>query len=168
MMNNKGFTLIELMVSVILISIVLVFMFNLLGDIKRESALSNEDISDNLDRATITRIIQNDFIESKLTTISICNDSDTILCYNFTFQDNSSKKLLVREKEIEYDNERWILDYGKYSTNGNIYCTSNIGNYYYLKILIPVIDHPTDNRIHNIELIRISKNPLNASGSNAC
>ena len=30
-MNNKGFTLVELMVSVALVSIVLVFMFNLLG-----------------------------------------------------------------------------------------------------------------------------------------
>ena len=77
-MDNKGFTLIEIMVSISLIAIVLVFMFNLLGDIKRENALSNNDIADALNRATITRIIQNDFIEKNLTIVNTCNRNNDI------------------------------------------------------------------------------------------
>ena len=165
-MNNKGFTLVELMVSIALIALVLVFMFNLLGDIKRESALSNEDISDALNRATITRIIQNDFIEKDLTKVSTCDDS--ILCYDFTFKDNSTKRLIVRENEIEYDDEIWSLDSGSYTKEGNIYCISNIGTNYYLKIFIPVINHMEDKRIHNLEIMRVAKKEIIAEGSEAC
>ena len=165
-MNNKGFTLVELMVSIALIALVLVFMFNLLGDIKRESALSNEDISDALNRSTITRLIQNDFIENNLIKVEACNEE--VLCYDFTFQNNNSKRLIVRENEIEYDNERWVLDSGTYTKDGSIYCISNVGTNYYLRILIPVINHMEDKRIHDIEIMRVDKKEIIAEGSNAC
>ena len=169
-MNNKGFTLVELMVSVALVSIVLVFMFNLLGDIKRESSISNDNIDDIIDRSTITRIIQNEWIEKKLTRVATCNETGTIMCYAFTFKDNSTKRLLVKEKEIEYDNERWILEDGEYNADGATYCSykKDTGKNYLLKIVIPVIDHKEDNRIHDIELVKMGTDDLVLEGLNPC
>ncbi len=167
-MNNKGFTLVELMVSVSLISIVLVFMFSLLGDIKRESAYSNDNINDTLNRSTIIRIIQNDFIEKRLNRVETCREDGVIICYSFTFEDGLNKKLYVREKELEYDNEIWKLGDGKYSTEGEKYCYINNGDNYLLKIVIPVINHKEDNRIHDIELIKMGMTSFTASGSESC
>ena len=168
MMNNKGFTLVELMVSIALVSIVLVFMFNLLGDVKRESSLSNDNINDTLNRSTITRIIQNEWIENKLTKVDKCSVSGTILCYTFTFKDNTTKDLLVRKNELEYDNERWILEDGEYSADGSTYCSISNGVNYLLKIVIPVINHKDDNRVHDIELIRMGTDGLIAENSDVC
>ncbi len=167
-MNNKGFTLIELMVSIALIAVVIVFMFNLLGDIKKESALSNEDISDTLNRSKIIRVIQNDFIELKLKGVAKCTESGTIDCYEFTFNDNSTKRLLVRTNEVEYDNERWVLDSGNYTNDGRIFCQTVVDNNYYMRIVIPVTNHNLDNRIHNLELIKIGVEPFSALGSTSC
>ncbi len=169
-MNNKGFTLVELMVSISLVSIVLVFMFNLLGDIKRESALSNENIDDALNRSTIIRIIQNDWIEKRLTKVSTCEEDGTILCYAFTFKNSTTKKLFVRKQEIEYDNERWILEDGEYNADGATYCSykKDTGKNYLLKIVIPVIDHKEDNRIHDIELVKMGTDDLVLEGLNPC
>ena len=168
MKNNRGFTLVELMVSIALVSIVLVFMFNLLGDVKRESALSNDNINDTLNRSTITRIIQNEWIEKKLTKVTTCDEAGTILCYTFTFKDNTTKNLLIKKKELEYDDERWLLEDGEYSNEESIYCSLSNGVNYLLKITIPVINHKDDNRVHDIELIRTGTDGLVVENSDVC
>ncbi len=167
-MKNKGFTLVELMVSIALVSLVLVFMFNLLGDVKRENSLSNDNINDTLNRSTITRIIQNEWIENDLIRVEKCSVSGTILCYTFTFKDNSTKDLLVKEKELEYDNEKWILDDGEYSTDGASYCFLSNGVNYLLKITIPVLNHKDDNRVHDIELIKMGTDDLDVDTLDVC
>ena len=40
-MNKKGMTLMEVLVSLVLISIVMIFIVNLLSDLKNEGILSN-------------------------------------------------------------------------------------------------------------------------------
>ena len=45
MLNNKGMSLMEILVSIILISVVLVFLFELLIDLKNES--KNNDYASN-------------------------------------------------------------------------------------------------------------------------
>ena len=168
MKKNDGFTLVELMVSIALVSIVLVFMFNLLGDVKRESSLSNDNIGDTLNRSTIIRIIQNEWIENKLTKVTTCDEDNTILCYTFTFKDESTKNLLIREKELEYDNERWILEDGVYSAEGATYCSLSNGVNFLLKIIIPVLNHKDDNRVHDIELIKMGTDGVVAENSDVC
>ena len=65
-LNNKGVTLIELIVSLALISIVMVFIFNLLIDLKAEDSLSSKRSTDALNRSTIIRLIQNDFLDKTI------------------------------------------------------------------------------------------------------
>ena len=59
-MNNKGFTLMELMISVSLVSIVLVFTLNLLNDIRAEEELGSNKTADLTNRTIITKVVQKD------------------------------------------------------------------------------------------------------------
>ncbi len=59
-MNNKGFTLIELMISVSLVSIVLIFTLNLLNDVRAEEDLGSNKTADLTNRTIITKVVQGD------------------------------------------------------------------------------------------------------------
>ncbi len=59
-MNNKGFTLIELMISVSLVSIVLIFTLNLLNDIRAEEDMGSNKTADLTNRTIITKVVQRD------------------------------------------------------------------------------------------------------------
>ena len=63
MKNNKGFTLMELMISISLVSVVMIFTLNLLNDIRAEEALGTNKTADLTNRTIITRIVQDDFYE---------------------------------------------------------------------------------------------------------
>ena len=65
-MNNKGFTLMELMISISLVSIVMIFTLNLLNDIRAEEDLGTNKTADLTNRTIITKIVQNDFYEKKI------------------------------------------------------------------------------------------------------
>ena len=156
-MNNKGFTLVELIVSIGLISIVMVFLFNLLGNVKREESLSNSNNTDSLNRSMIIRVIQNDFIELNLRSVNTCNVGE-VLCYSFYFLNGTTKQLIVNKNNIIYDNEKWLLESGEYTSSNSVYCTNKeYGDNYYLKIFIPVINSVNDGKVRDIELIRIGK-----------
>lgn len=59
-MNNKGFTLMELMISVSLVSIVLIFTLNLLNDIRAEEDMGSNKTADLTNRTIITKVVQKD------------------------------------------------------------------------------------------------------------
>ena len=92
-MNKKGMTLMEVLVSLVLISIVMIFVVNLLSDLKNEGILSNKRNTDSLTRASLINVIQGDLInnENYLTTfIKNCDQgSESNLnintCYQFKF-----------------------------------------------------------------------------------
>ena len=69
MMNRKGFTLMELMISISLVSIVMVFTLNLLNDIRAEEALGTNKTADLTNRTIITRIVQDDFYQKGIAQI---------------------------------------------------------------------------------------------------
>ena len=60
-MNNKGFTLIELMISVALVSVVMIFTLNLLNDIRSEEEMGSNKTADLTNRTIITKQVQADF-----------------------------------------------------------------------------------------------------------
>lgn len=61
-LNNKGMTLLEIMISISLVSIVMIFTLNLLNDLRSEEYLGNDKTADLLNRSIISKKIQNDFI----------------------------------------------------------------------------------------------------------
>lgn len=125
-MNKKGMTLMEVLVSLVLISIVMIFVVNLLSDLKNEGILSNKRNADSLTRASLINVIQGDLInnENYLTTfIKNCDQGfesnlNINTCYQFKFKDETVKNLYINQNFIAYGPsgamEKWDLNYGTY------------------------------------------------------
>ena len=171
-MNKKGLTLVELIFSLALISIIMVFIFNLLGDLKTEDSLSKTRSEDSLTRSTVINLIQNDFIKLGLYRWSSCNQSGSLICISFTFKDNTTKNLHVYEDFIAYGApgmmEKWTLQGGKFTLDNFSYCfKTTIENpkdrfdtaspNYYLKIFIPVTHDVKSKRKYDFEIMSMGK-----------
>ena len=164
-MNKKGLTLVELIFSLALISIIMVFIFNLLGDLKTEDSLSKTRSEDSLTRSTVINLIQNDFIKLGLTKWDTCSQNGTLFCFTFTFKDNTTKNLHVYEDFIAYGApgmmEKWTLQGGKFTTDNFSYCFSLANNadspYYLLKIFIPVTHDVKSKRKYDFEIMSLGK-----------
>lgn len=123
-MNKKGMTLMEVLVSLVLISIVMIFVVNLLADLKNEGILSNKRNEDTLTRASLINVIEADLIDSENYLVTFkknCdqkNSRNTKTCYEFVYKNNTSKYLYVSDIFIAYGTssnmEKWDLNYGNY------------------------------------------------------
>ncbi len=69
MMNRKGFTLMELMISISLVSVVMIFTLNLLNDLRSEEALGTNKTADLTNRTIITRIVEDDFYQKGISQV---------------------------------------------------------------------------------------------------
>lgn len=124
MKNNKGFTLVELLVSFTLSMILIIIMFQLiinLKDIYITSGIKTEMINK---QYLMTNKIYKDLTEKKVIKIENCNNP--LVCIEFTFQDGSTKKLEVDEmnKTLSYDN--YIIK----QNNESYFGTININTFY--------------------------------------
>lgn len=169
-MNNKGMTIIEILLSLGLLSIVMVFIFNILADLSQEEALSNKRNVDSITRSTIIRLIENDFIAKGVIKINGCSLSDSI-CLDITYEDNTTKRITAKSNTLTYADEKWTLKSGnfdlsnfKYCYKGNIKAQgSNVASpYYFVKIVIPIKTKINNNNKYDIELTLID-NRLNTS-----
>ena len=70
-MNRKGFTLMELMISVSLVSVVMIFTLNLLNDLRAEEALGTNKTADLTNRTIITRIVEDDFYQKGIRQVGV-------------------------------------------------------------------------------------------------
>jgi prepilin-type N-terminal cleavage/methylation domain-containing protein len=75
MKNNKGMTIVEIIVSITLVSVVLVFLLNLLITVKgyKDKSQSASDLL--INQALITKEAENDINNYGLTEISYCDDN---------------------------------------------------------------------------------------------
>lgn len=146
--KSKGTTLVEILVSLAMISIVLIFIFNILSDLKVEDRESTKGSRDSIERASYTRIIQNDFIINKLTNVNSCGTN----CYRFTFKTGSSKNLQVNSNEVIYGDEKWTLDSTTFNFGKRKVCNyRNRGNSMFL-LIIPTNLNPNTSRKLDLEL----------------
>lgn len=171
MNNKKGVTLLEVMVSLTLISIVMIILMGLLSDLKNEDSLSGTRNKDAINRATIINIIENDFINKEIQSVEGCDESTSEICLKFSFKNNETKKLVIfsanssdENDYLIYDNEKWELEYGKYDFERFSYCYIDSINpnqkdslYYFLKIELPVKATTSSKRNYNLLLTSIGK-----------
>ena len=136
-LNNKGITLVEIIISVALISIVLVFLFNLLIQVNNENSDNEVRSSYLVNQATFIKQIEEDFIEQILSLGETCTSSDfaesetenklylpkiyndsvslsgtniNIKCLKFTYEDNH-KSYLFLYKRKDGTSYKTILSY---------------------------------------------------------
>lgn len=124
-LNNKGTSLIELIVSVALISVVLLFMFKLLLDVNNEITNNTFAKDNQVVRAEVIRTIENDLNANILTGLS---NTGTATRRVITFRFNTkTSTLTLTPTTIQYtsssgEKRLWELDDCTLYTKGiNIY-----------------------------------------------
>ncbi len=163
-MNKKGVTLVEIIVSISLIVVVLIFMFKLLVNIRYEQSYSSYDQANSVNRTEIIRNIQNDFLN--LNIVGVYDDSinsDT-LKLRFVFGNDTEKTLTVTEQNVYYDDTKWSLKANNTVTKLITSCASYSYNfdakydYFMFKILIKVDNgSDEDSILDDIELFYLGK-----------
>ena len=181
MKNQRGITLIEFIVSIALVAVVMIFLFNLLVDIQYTSKNGTFASDNQLNRASIIRTIMDDFTSLGLVGMP---DSSTYgeLRLTFQFQDGSSRALTVSDKSVSYHDERWSMKAGNNRTSYQKRCvyyhfenapcctganceSAVCSDYFYVHIRIPVVIGESDaNAIDDLELFYVGKSSdINAS-----
>lgn len=120
MKNNKGFTLVEVLVSLSLVAVIAIFLFQiiyLLRDIYVEKAVKSElyiessNISNVINKDIFTKSKENMYIKQ----INKISDDEI----DITFRDNSTNKIIINR-------ENHTISYGDYSMK--ILKKADIGN----------------------------------------
>lgn len=151
-MNKNGFTLVELIVSIVLVSIVLVSMTGTLVKLKETYNVVNEDADARIYGATISKIINDDLLKNNgIRDISCSNDEDMSSC-EIVLGTNQKRTLEILRNTIPNDSET-IYENGK-----------NVGTKTYEKTTLRYSDSTTGAvktlLIKTIELIVKSNNEV--------
>lgn len=153
-LNNKGITLVELIISIGLISIVIMFLFRLLVDVRYSENNTDYNRSNQQTRAIILKNIQEDFLERKLNGLVDENSTNQELILKFSYADDTTGILTVSSDSITYTNdsgtEKWLLEKENENTKLDVNCVSystslfktgldTEGEYFYVRFTIPVV-----------------------------
>lgn len=105
MLNKKGMTLLEIVISIALISVVMLFLFSLLNDIQYESKHSSYAKDFLVSRATIIKDVEEDILNNNITNVMQVNVDANKTTLNFFVGSNpSNMNLEVERKKITYKN----------------------------------------------------------------
>jgi prepilin-type N-terminal cleavage/methylation domain-containing protein len=166
MKKTKGFTLPELIISIALISIVVVFLFRLFTDLEYTNNQKDYCRNNQQTRAIIIKRVQDDFLDYGLVGLNDDRSTDSKLVVNFTFGDSKTGVLTVEKYTVTYqdasgDTEKWVLDkendYMGYDVNCVDYTiyknsTNNNNDYFYLNFSIPLrYKSDSENSIDDLE-----------------
>lgn len=109
MKNKKGFTIIELGVSICLVTIVALLLFQIINTVKKVYTASDIKTTLLTKQAIMTKKIYDDFDSKTISQITSCNEWQNS-CLQFIFTDNSKSILSV-------DPLKMVIKYGNYSIN---------------------------------------------------
>ena len=112
MMKSKGFTLVEIIVSVALISIVLLLLFQLMTDMEYDSLTSMFASDNQVNRATIIKRIDKDLMDYGLKSIPSINNITNGKQIKLSFSNGSSKDIIVTSSTLTYDGESYTVSSG--------------------------------------------------------
>ena len=113
-LDNKGFTVIELILSFIFVMFLAIAMFSLINNYHEKE--EREAIKSRLEtlKNTLTTDIYQDTIKRKVRNMEYCLDSsDEVIdgCIVINFLDNTSKKLQIAHEVIEVNDEGHYFTY---------------------------------------------------------
>ena len=158
-MNKKGTTLAELIISIALISVVLLFMIKLLIDLNDAEANNTYAKDNQINRAEILRMIGNDLNNKNIASINDSGSNETKLVINIEFTDRTISTIEAEEKKIKYTdsdgkNRTWNIEGGTiYTKKANVYYMKDNNdsgkNYYSLSIDIEIHTTNEKNKLCN-------------------
>lgn len=156
-MNNKGSTLLELIISIALISVILVFMVRLLVDLNDSETNNKYAKKNQVIRAEILRTIEND-LQNKIITNIHDNSTTSNLIITFKFDGNKESNINVLKDKLTYKNtagktRTWTLKEGYFDITQSPVDFNQDENIYSLIIDIPVYTTNEFNTKNNNNLL---------------
>ena len=122
-MNNKGFTLVELIVSFVLITVISLALFKTTLTLQQQQQHS---ISKNKYKSfliVLNNTIQMDFIGDTMKSVTSCGNN----CYDIVYENGGEKRLSVEDNIITYGSTKEKLP-SDYKFIGDIEFTSYVGD----------------------------------------
>jgi len=172
-LNNKGMTLIELLLSIVLVGLVLTFLFQLLNDLQHETNNNDFAYNNQVNRMDVIYTISKDLQKYTLVGIKDEKEYNNIIIKFYYSQGGETKTAVLRSDTSTYTDEygdtniKYYLRYTNYSgeqfswemkgaeldTCGTfVYYVDNNSNSYYFKINIPIYNsvyHDRNNEDRN-------------------
>ena len=105
-MNKKGFTIVELIISVSILSIVMVFALNLLVVLKEQETSLDTDTNMILNQAFVSKKINGDIVKNG--GIKSLNCTTTKCDFTFNNEEKKTLTLTNNKKTIKYENEEYV------------------------------------------------------------
>lgn len=179
-LNKKGISLMELLVSIILISIVLVFLFQILTDLKDETSNNDYAYSNQVNRMEIIKTIEDDLTKYDL--IGVKDETYELGYIKITFDYHPEESHLQSSLMIKKENDKDVVTYTNVLGEKNSWTMqgAEVSNCYeflyykenenstnhYLKIHIPVYNKPyhedncekKNNPVDDIEITYLNDN----------
>jgi len=168
-MNKKGITLVEFVVSIALVSIVLIFLFNLMLDVQYSAKSGDFARENQLNRGSIMKTVMDDFSNLGLIGMKEGVSGTDHLVLIFRYRNGSEKTLTVYQKYVTYGDERWSLRSSNTNANYQVRCipyqyinnvcqNGNCSDYFSIRIRIPiVITNQKENTMDDLDFFYIGK-----------
>ena len=124
--NKRGSSLLELVISIALISIILIFLMRLLVDLNNTETNSVYAKDNQINRAEILRMIENDLNNNIIIDIDATTSTWYNLTIKFTFKNNKTSTIYATENKFYYKSSSnsiryWTIDGGKiYTKKANV------------------------------------------------
>lgn len=111
MKNKKGFTIIELGVSIALVTTVALLLFQIVASVKK--LYTGSDIQTTLltKQGVMIKKIQDDLKDNTPTSITYCQNYLSNSCLLFTFSDGTTTELMVNPVQRKIKYKDYIIDY---------------------------------------------------------
>lgn len=116
MKKKNGFTMMELMVSIAIIAVVMVFLVRLLVDIRYDKTNELYDTANQINRAEIIKTIEEDFLNLRLMDVTDTGSTNTTLKLQLIREDGKIGEIIVNENnDFSYINcagkkRKWKLE----------------------------------------------------------
>lgn len=131
-LNNKGFSLLEMLVSISILSIVIVFMMHLFANIRNVYTSNREEFEYEILKSKVIKTISDDLNDSKLIRYEKNSNKKVTLYF-----ENGNKTIEINDNNIRYyDNENEYLN--EKLPDGSIVGNILISGSNFVKISIPV------------------------------
>lgn len=155
MKKNKGFTLVELGVSICLVTVVAFLLFQIVTSVKKLYTGSDLQTTLLTKQAIMVKKIQDDLKQNTPISITYCKNHLSNSCLSFEYNNGISKELIVNpiEKTITYDD--YTIDY--YAMDENITFGDLTFNTYtdFFTIKIPITSKTfSDNVDYGIQITK--------------
>lgn len=165
MPKKNGFTLVELVLSVTLLSIVLIFMMTALVELKDKESENGADAKLLVNQAIIAKTINGEIITNGLDTVSACA---SLNCFNLTFSNGVTKtlKLMSDNQTIFYGNDN-VTDFIRTLPSDRTYSSIHYYIYANLEIIKITVSKVYKNEDYDIELYNYMGNKTTNTGGYA-